>query len=574
MDSKMKLKRFCFLGSFEPVYVHLRGTLKVNVYWPIIEQLVKDINDTDFLALMKEILNEVALVRRDEVLFVYAAYLASSIDLKWKTAMRIAFPVLIRTDDDLFLFCKYASLIGKEQNRKGFSRTVRKAITAWYEMQTPEAIRTMWLAHRGLHGFTHKTLIKLCHVTDNTIGSAEVVTPFFKTCSELIKEAETQAAALNATTANPQETGQSTSSNAIVATDSNANETPLDKDKTDQKIFQKSNSSDSATPTSIVLAISKLRTTKKKHEAIKIIRKFKLPYTQVPGHLLRHPVIMEAVLPSMSYLQILKCWRKMARFNHFDNPKILKICQKMLENKEFANRSRIHPIHLLMSIHDIGISDLCKVPTKRVEALKLEYLHKLYKESFHWQTDSGNLRMHITLNLQNNYKKKLLKNHKKLTYNDACLALSYGYLKREAKVDVFHWYEDKMKLKRVLFEKNHATQVAFALYDVVENQKNNQRLVTPIMNALSSEQVYDVFLCIVPTAGRGNPKQNSDFLCKFLDKYRETKNPNAKFIILNLLKFKRSMSYSETRSENILEICGLDEHTTDIIHNFATHRFD
>lgn len=114
---------------------------------------------------------------------------------------------------------------------------------------------------------------------------------------------------------------------------------------------------------------------------------------------------MEAVLPSMSYLQILKCWRKMARFNHFENPKILKICQKMLENKEFAKKSRIHPVHLLMSLHEIGISDMCKLPSKRVEALKLEYLNKLYKDSFHWNTESGNLRMHITLNLQSNYKK-------------------------------------------------------------------------------------------------------------------------------------------------------------------------
>lgn len=324
--------------------------------------------------------------------------------------MRQAFPVLLRTDDDLFLFCKYATLIGKEQNHKGFSRTVRKAITAWYEIQTAEAIRTMWLAHRGLHGFTHKVLIKLCHISDNTIGSSEVATPFFKTCAELIKAAETQITENKPKTA--EDAGQSSSSigNDGIATDSNANETPVDTEKPKaaaQKSLEKPNSVESSTPASVVVAISKLRTTKKKHDAIKIIRKFKLPYTQVPGHLLRHPVIMEAVLPTMSYLQILKCWRKMARFNHFDtNPKILKICQKMLENKEFAKKSRIHPVHLLMSMHEIGVSSgLCTLPAKRVKTLNLEYLNKLYKESFQWHADSGNLRMHITLNLQSNYKK-------------------------------------------------------------------------------------------------------------------------------------------------------------------------
>lgn len=47
-----------------------------------------------------------------------------------------------------------------------------------------------------------------------------------------------------------------------------------------------------------------------------------------------------------------------------------------------------------------------------------------------------------------------------------------------------------------------------------------------------------------------------------------------RFIILDLLRFTPSMAYSETRNENILEICGLDEHTPDLIHNFATHRFE
>lgn len=62
----------------------------------------------------------------------------------------------------------------------------------------------------------------------------------------------------------------------------------------------------------------------------------------------------------------------------------------------------------------------------------------------------------------------MLKNHKKLTYYDACLALSFGYSKREAKVDVFHWYEDKMKLKQIVYDKNYTTQLGFTSYDVVE----------------------------------------------------------------------------------------------------------
>lgn len=55
-----------------------------------------------------------------------------------------------------------------------------------------------------------------------------------------------------------------------------------------------------------------------------------------------------------------------------------------------------------------------------------------------------------------------------MSYYDACLALSFGYSKREALVDVFHWYEDKMKLKKIVFEKDYTTHLGFTAYDVVE----------------------------------------------------------------------------------------------------------
>ncbi|XP_061388272.1 uncharacterized protein LOC133323348 [Musca vetustissima] len=578
MDAKMKLKRYCYLGGFEPVYVHLRGSLSVEKYWPLVSELIKGLDDSVMLPFFKDILNDHTLIRRDEILFVYASYLAADIDIKWKTAMRIAFPALVHSDDDLFLFCKYALHIAKLENHKGFSRTVRKAITAWYEMRTPEAIRTMWMCHRGLHGLTHKALIKLCHISDGTIGSPEVSTLFFKTCTELINESEQQTETTKTngetTKAAAEEEGTSEKPTTVLGTtDSNANETKVNDLNAQPNVAVPK---PAASASDLCMAVSKLRITKKNHDALKIIRKYKLPYHQVPGHFLSYAPIMAQLLPSMPYIQVLKCWRRMAKHKHFENQRIFKLCKSRLENKELARKTNIHPVQILINMHDIGIvsGDLTKLPNKKVESYKMQYLDQLYRDSFQWQSGCGKLRMHITLNLQSNYKKKFLKNHRKLTYYDACLALAFGYSKREALVDVFHWYEDKMKLKKIIYDKNATTHLGFTAYDVVENQKNNQRLVTPILNAMSSQQVYDVFLCIVPTAGRCNPNKNSEFLCKFLDKYRQTKNSKAKFIILDLLRFKPSMTYSQTRNENILEICGLDEHTPELIHNFATHRFE
>lgn len=328
--------------------------------------------------------------------------MAADIDIKWKTALRIAFPVLLRTDDDLFLFSKYALHIAKLQNHKGFSRTARKAITSWYEMRTPEAIRTMWMAHRGLHGFTHKALIKLCHISDGTIGSAEVSTLFFKTCTELINESEKQseAATTNGETANEEEVKETS---PVLTTDSNANETKVN----DLNVQSNSAPKPPASASDLSMAVSKLRVTKKNHDALKIIRKYKLPYHQVPGHFLGYAPIMAQLLPSMPYLQVLKCWRRMAKNKHFENQRIFKLCKSRLENKELARKTNIHPVQILINMHDIGIvsGDLTKLPNKKVEAYKMQYLNQLYRDSFQWQAGCGKLRMHITLNLQSNYKK-------------------------------------------------------------------------------------------------------------------------------------------------------------------------
>ncbi|XP_004537749.1 60 kDa SS-A/Ro ribonucleoprotein [Ceratitis capitata] len=535
LNASDKIRRFCYLGRLDPVYGHLRGTINVSFYRPQLEVLCKSLDHNTMLIILKQVLQETTLVRRDEPLFVYAVYLASDVDIVEKTALRKVFPALIQNDEDLFLFCKYAIIIQRERNHKGFTNTVRKAINSWYESQTPDNLHQMWLSHRGGHGFTHQSLLKLCHVNDDTIGAAGVVTPFFKTCTELLKMSE-------------------------------GSENAVDKE-------EKSKSS-TETTTSAILSVSKLRTTNNKTEALKIIRKFKLRYNQVPIHFLRSGPIMEALIPTMTLKQLLLSWRYLARYNHFENPKVMKLCRSVFENKKLLRKDNIHPIVLLMHMRDLGICDeKSKLTPKRAEALKISLLKPLYQQSF-GNNESTGLRMHITINIQKNYKKKTLKNHKKLAYLEAAVALAFGYFKREKEVNVFYWANDKHKLGHLPWNHEYISiDEAFKLCDALEITGTPQRLITPIMRAMDAKQVYDVFLVIVPNAGRGNPKNSSELLTKFLDKYRQTRNEKAKYVIVDLLKFRKSMRYSDTRNENILEICGLDDHTTNLINNFALNRF-
>ncbi|KAL9882353.1 RNA-binding protein Ro60 isoform 1-T1 [Glossina fuscipes fuscipes] len=555
LDAITKLRRFCFLGSFEPVYVHLDGNVKIGYYWPLIKEMCKEISVDAMISLLKEVLVESDnLVRRDEPIFVYASYLAADVDTKQKTGMRLAFTCLICSDNDLFLFCKYAILIAKEQNRKGFSKTVRKAITCWYETRPAEKLQDMWLKHRGQHGFTHKSLLKLCHISDAKISGSTV--PFFKTCTELVEDSKAKSSV------NANELNETTE-----RTNSNPTQEQIDFKK--KRVF-KMNSTTAQT----ILDVAKLRTITNKKEALNIIRSNRLRYDQVPTHFLKSASIMEILIPSMTYLQLIKNWRRLAQSKLLQDPKIMQACERMLSNRKLQRK--IQPINFLINMRRMGIrGDITRLSPKRVENMKMKYIQDLYQNLFTLTPDKSitDLRMHITINLQASYKIKFLRNHKKLSFYDAAIALAFGYFKREQHVDVFHWFHGNTRLERIAWCKTMDIKKAIACCDNIQNIKNSQRLVIPLTEALHSDQIYDVFLCIVPNAGRGNPNQKSDHLCMQLDKYR-LKSPKAKFIVLDLLKYRRSMHYSQTRKENILEICGLDEHTTDIIHNFITHRFD
>lgn len=283
----------------------------------------------------------------------YAVYLSTAeLDQKYKTTVRKLAPTILRTDEHLFMFCKYSTLLRKAHNQKGLSTTARKAILNWYEAQPAEAIKNMWLNRRGAHGFTHKYLIKICHISDETLGEKTLAQTFFKTCTELLKESETKIV----------DTPQDIKTDAVIPNNNNnnnivdtktANEAKASGDKTDESTEINEN---------IIISMSKLRTTKNKAEALKIIRKFKLNYNQVPVHLLRYAPIMEALIPTMSYMQLLHCWRNMAKNNHFEHPKIFKLCQDHLENRKLLHKANIHPIIFLMQMHELGIrGDLTRV---------------------------------------------------------------------------------------------------------------------------------------------------------------------------------------------------------------------
>ncbi|TMW47833.1 hypothetical protein DOY81_007087, partial [Sarcophaga bullata] len=94
----------------------------------------------------------------------------------------------------------------------------------------------------------------------------------------------------------------------------------------------------------------------------------------------------------------------------------------------------------------------------------------------------------------------------------------------------FHWVAEKLLVQQIPIDKEETDEKNFIqlrnkTYFSMTNEKMFRLPI--IAKYFLTHAMCDVFLCIVPTAGRRNPKQNSDHLCKFVDRYREKVNPKA-----------------------------------------------
>lgn len=392
--------------------------------------------------------------------------ISDTVPIEKKTALRLYFHYILKDDEDLFMFCKYYSLIAGKLKRKGFSRTIRKAIKRWYEKKTPDELFKMWSTRRGDHGFTHKSLIKLCNVTDKILGISPQTALIFQKCSNVIKEADNatedklsedlktkvnlqqeeeqninkknkkknkkKKLAANATkessteTTTPAEvaTAAPAAVNAKPTVENSALALQNDKSKsTDDdksalaaklaaKQLKRANYQSSTVPVSdasksLTLAMSKLRTTKRKNEALRIISSHELQYKQVPSQYLKHPIVLQYLIPNMNHMQLLKCWRDANGYKVYHNQVVQKIFQTVLDDKKELLR-HIHPIHAKINIERLGLHKHITMSLYlKFEKAQNAYLNEMYGSTLKWAASSktyNGSRMLITMNLQDRYR--------------------------------------------------------------------------------------------------------------------------------------------------------------------------
>lgn len=170
LTNEEKLKRLIYISNVNPKY-YCGGP---EVFLPLSKakmDLLEEMLKTNYMEFLKviESVNEDPLIPYRSQIFNILAYSLKmeSCNPQSKNAICTTILKLIKSDKEFFEFIKHASRF----NNKKLSKTVRKAISAFYKKKSAMELAQLYAAAKSNHGWSHKDLIKVCHLKSNTPGN-------------------------------------------------------------------------------------------------------------------------------------------------------------------------------------------------------------------------------------------------------------------------------------------------------------------------------------------------------------------------------------------------------------------
>lgn len=218
-------------------------------------------------------------VRPDEALVALAYCVRQAENEKLRVQAYSVAAQIIKDQADFLLFVKYCADINAKlhgNNRKGFGSGLRKMVGKWYGQYTPLELANIFGEHRGQHKWTHRDLWSLAHLKRTNVVDG------------------TEAAADSAATA--------------VDSDRDMVVKFIFKDGQEYlKYLHQSLPSHGSLPEGAarLKALQMFKTNENVTTAIEQIRTHGFTLKYVPSHLLHHVSVWDALLPSMSYTELL-----------------------------------------------------------------------------------------------------------------------------------------------------------------------------------------------------------------------------------------------------------------------------
>lgn len=572
MNDSEVILRYLYLGTDQPFYIRKNKPLDIGEGCRIlapIRTLAEAAANLDDPAVRKaaeavtlkeppvdmivRVMKSGSLVRHDECLFALAFLARTFTKPDERHKVYEVVPTLIEQSKDLFQFLHFYQTLAPKSAGKGFGHGIKVAVTKWYDKHSADDLAKLLATDRGWHEWCHKDVLRMAHIN-------------------LADEAKMQV--LDAACGGKGMKRPTKPKDA----EKNGKEETVNSDAASQI------QSDALKTYNRMKEFKAVNTAS---QACSSIKDHKYPLQLVPAQLHRAPAVWESLFPHMSYRDIVQAALVLQDYKllkETDTPLSTEY-GKVLNRMTSVTESKVHPIFIYQvmrlfeerqrylnavkeAVHTTN--NLALKNTKANPTVLKQFYAALNQSMLNYQRTG--LRFLVTLDLRSKQSKKRVFGNRLMSCQAAYILLTLPMFKRESHLKVLSFTEQPDQLVEVDLTRE---MDFFKGCDHIQNHANKKtkvKLTQPIEYAGQKKMPVDVFITIVDSLVRVNPKRESP-VAK-LNAYNKDMKRKARYVVVSLSRHQQDLNHLNMGStKGVLELVGCSEETPKLIDAYVKHHF-
>lgn len=500
IDAWKQLERFLILGSQGGTYYVGEKDLTKENYSNIINLVKQD--GLKALNIVKDISSQGRASSNNPAIFVLLLILTHGSD-EAKRQASVDFPSIVRTGTHLFIFASYVKQL------RGWGRAIRRAIDNWYNGKNRHGLELQLLKYKNRESWTHKDVLRLCHVTPKT----ELADLFAYAVKGTVSENMPMVRA-------------------------------------SQELFTK----DIAT-----------------ERAIQLITDSKLTHEMIPTELLAKTEIWKAILTSIPLNALLRSLGRLSAngvIKQVGNDELVKSTLARLSNAEEVKKSRMHPYNVLLAMltYAKGQGEKGNLSWQVNQPL-VGILEQTYYHAF-GNVEATNKSFYLAVDVSGSMSSAFIGNSRIISAAMAAGAMAMVTARVESDYVIKGFTAGSGGYRGgntglTDLGINGKTGLQDAMRKVQLSNFGSTDCSLPIVEALNEGLFVDCFVIYTDNetyAGRQHP-------AAVLKQYRQKINPKAKLIVVGMTA--TGFTVNDPTDPYGLDVVGFDSSTPNLISQFA-----
>ena len=506
-----RLRRFLCLGSEGGTYYIGEKQLGIENA-QCINKMVKDGKGEEVVREIKNFSLEGRAAKQNPTLFALALCARQDSDPKTKKASYDALPEICRIPTHLFSFVEYSEALSRGT---GWGRAHRRAVSNWYNRfnDNPKHLAQHVTKYRNRNGWTHKDILRLCHLKPENDAVGAVARYVIK--------------------------GLDVAKTAFLKEDT--------EEKT-QLTFQ------------FLEAVERAKVSKDPEEVIELIKTQGLVREHIPVGLLNDINIWRQLLQKMPMTAMIRNLGKMTSIQLLkDGEPAVDLVVKKLRSAEALKAAKIHPFNILVALktYEQGRGDLGKLQWTPCQEI-VRALDDAFYTTFKF-VEPTNQRFCLALDVSGSMGWGKVNGSNVLTPRDAAAALTMVTARTEPNHEIVGFSHQLVPVPI------NATMDLNTVQGVVDAiPMGGTDCALPMVWAKNKKKHFDVFIVFTDNEtwfGSIHPAEA-------LREYRKAMGVwNAKLIVCGLAS--NQFTIADPEDPGMLDMAGFDSAGPEIIRNFS-----